>query len=245
MAVSEPSRGISLEEMIVLAQQGDGFVQNFLLRSYQPFIATCVSEVCKRFIDPKRDDEFSIGLWAFNEAILSYTPDRGCSFLSFAKLVVKRKVIDYIRYIKRKQPFFSLDETFDAEKMENPREITAVRKKYAQEQDWINLKEELADYKEKLDIYKISLTELPKIAPKHRDARDSAVYTARILYKDPVIRTYVCRKKKLPIKQLLTKVHVSKKTLERNRKFILAVFVALDGDYVYIRDYLKGLGEDR
>ncbi|GAB3798620.1 RNA polymerase sigma-I factor [Virgibacillus kimchii] len=243
MAVSEPLRGISLEELIISAQQGDGSIQNFLLRSYQPFIATCVSEVCKRFIDPKKDDEFSIGLWAFNEAILSYTPERGCSFLSFAKLVVKRKVIDYIRYIKRKQPFFSLDETYDAEKMENPREISAVKRKYAQEQDWIHLQEELLEYEEKLGMYKISLAELPEHAPKHRDARDSAVYTARVLYKDHELRTYVYRKKKLPIKALLKKVKVSKKTLERNRKFILAVFVVLDGDYIYILDYLKGVGE--
>ena len=243
MEISEPLGGISLEEMIISAQQGDGSIQNFLLRSYQPFIATCVSEVCKRFIDPKKDDEFSIGLWAFNEAILSYAPERGCSFLSFAKLVVKRKVIDYIRYIKRKQPFFSLDETYDAEQMENPREIAAVKKKYAQEQDWIHLKEELSDYKESLGKYKLTLAELTKTAPKHRDARESAVYTARILYNDPALRTYVYRKKKLPIKDLLKKVNVSKKTLERNRKFILAVFVVFDGDYEYIRDYLKGVGE--
>lgn len=243
MVISEPLRGIPLEEMIISAQQGDGTIQNFLLRSYQPFIATCVSEVCKRFIDPKKDDEFSIGLWAFNEAILSYTPDRGCSFLSFAKLVVKRKVIDYIRYLKRKQPLLSLDESYDAEKMENPREIAAVKKKYAQEQDWIHLKEELLDYKEKLAMYKLSLTELTEIAPKHRDARNSAVHTARILYNNDILRTYVHRKKKLPIKALLKQVDVSKKTLERNRKFILAVFIVFDGDYIYIQDYLKGVGE--
>src|SRR5699024_3559593 len=177
--------------MIMSAQEGDGTIQNFLLRSYQPFIATCVSEVCKRFIDTKKDDEFSIGLWAFNEAILSYAPERGCSFLSFAKLVVKRKVIDYIRYIKRKQPFISLDETYDAEQMENPREIAAVKRKYAQEQDWTQLKEELMDYKANLGKYKLSMTELATIAPKHRDARDSAVYTARVLYEDPALRTYV------------------------------------------------------
>jgi len=242
LVISESLRSISLEEMIMSAQQGDGTIQNFLLRSYQPFIATCVSEVCKRFIDPKKDDEFSIGLWAFNEAILSYAPDRGCSFLSFAKLVVKRKVIDYIRYIKRKQPLFSLDETYDAEKMENPREITAVKRRYAQEQDWIKLREELLDYKEKLEGYKLSLTELSNIAPKHRDARDSAVHTARILYNDPELRTYIYRKKKLPIKELLKKVNVSKKTLERNRKFILAVFIVFDEAYIYINDYLKGVG---
>ena len=62
---------LPLEDMIALAQQGDQHVQNYLLKTYHPFIAKCVSEVCKRYIDPKRDDEFSIGLSAFNEAILA------------------------------------------------------------------------------------------------------------------------------------------------------------------------------
>jgi RNA polymerase sigma factor len=69
--------------------------------------------VCKRYIDPKKDDEFSIGLAAFNEAMLTYSAERGSSFLSFAKLVVKRKVIDYIRYVQKTPITASLDESYD------------------------------------------------------------------------------------------------------------------------------------
>ncbi|UJL47533.1 RNA polymerase sigma factor SigI [Virgibacillus sp. NKC19-16] len=232
-----------LDAMIASAQQGDHTVQNHLLKTYQPFIAKCVSEVCKRYIDPKRDDEFSIGLSAFNEAILAYSTERGCSFLSFASLVVKRKVIDYIRYMQKKPQAVSLDESYDTEKMENPIETIAAGKKYKQEQEAWYRRDEIMDFKEKLDTYKLTLEELTHLSPRHRDARDSAVYTARVIYENAALREYVQRKKKLPIKHLMKHVDVSKKTLERNRKFILAMFIVLSEDYVYLKDYLKGVGQ--
>lgn len=39
-----------LEELVASIQQGDTATQNYLLRTYQPFIAKCVSEVCKRYM---------------------------------------------------------------------------------------------------------------------------------------------------------------------------------------------------
>ncbi|MGP4106540.1 RNA polymerase sigma factor SigI [Virgibacillus sp. L01] len=240
--VSQPVEEMPLEEMIASVQQGDESLQNYLLKSYQPFIAKSVSEVCKRYIDPQKDDEFSIGLAAFNEAILSYSPDKGSSFLSFSKLVVKRKVIDYIRYVQRTPVATSLDENFDEEQMENPTEIVAVKEIYQQEQEAWHRKEEIIDFKEKLRVYKLSLVELTEGSPKHKDARESAIRVAKQLYDDTDLREYVYRKKKLPIKDLVRKVDVSKKTLERNRKFILAIFVVLDEDYMYLKEYLKGVG---
>ncbi|MNY66116.1 RNA polymerase sigma factor SigI [compost metagenome] len=45
-------------------------------------------------------------------------------------------------------------------------------------------------------------------------------------------------KRMLPIKELLAQVKVSRKTLERNRKFIIAVALIYQGPYPYLRDYL-------
>ncbi len=42
------------------------------------------------------DEELSIALMAFNEAIDGYDTSKG-SFLSFAKLVINRRLIDYLR----------------------------------------------------------------------------------------------------------------------------------------------------
>jgi len=242
MVTSPSLKSLSLEEMIRAAQEGDEFVLNHLLKSYQPFIAKCVSEVCKRYVDPKKDDEFSIGLSAFNEAIASYAPERG-NFFSFAKLVIKRKVIDYIRYTQKGVTAVSLDETYDEEQMENPLEAAAVKESYEKEQDSWYRKQEIIEFAKQLEQYKLTLTELAESSPKHKDARDSAVATAKVLYADEVLREHVKRKHKLPIKELAKLVDVSKKTLERNRKFILAIFIVLDGDFIYLQEYLKGIGQ--
>ncbi|WP_096273693.1 RNA polymerase sigma-I factor [Paucisalibacillus globulus] len=236
-------KDIPLDELITNAQEGDETAQDFLLKNYQPFIAKCVSEVCKRYIDPERDDEFSIGLSAFNEAIRLFSKEKGSSFLTFANLVIKRKVIDYIRSQSKYPTAISLDETYDVEKMENPTEIEAVKDIYQQEQEAWYRRQEILEFKDKLATYKLTLLELSEVAPKHRDARESAVKIARVLREDSKLRDFVEQKKKLPIKELAKKVDVSKKTLERNRKFILAIFIVLGEDYVFLNDYLKGVGQ--
>lgn len=232
-----------MEELIEQAQNGDEDAVNFLLQKYQPFIAKNVSEVCKRYIDPERDDEFSIGLSAFHEAIRMFSPDRGSSFLTFSSLVVKRKVIDYIRSQSKYPATISFDETYDEEKMENPTEVEAVKNIYQQEQEAWYRRQEILEFQKTLADYKLTLTDLAEVSPKHRDARDSAVRIARLIRDDKSLSEYVEHKKKLPIKELAKKVDVSKKTLERNRKFILAIFIILGGDYVFLNDYLKGVGQ--
>ncbi|SNZ14478.1 RNA polymerase sigma factor [Terribacillus aidingensis] len=236
---NDPKRG-KLEEQVKQVQAGDTDKQNELIQKYQPFIAKSVSEVCRRFIDPVKDEEFSVGLSAFNEAMMSYADDKGSSFLSFAKLVIKRKTIDYIRRERIRLPAASLDELFEDDS-ENPREAEAAQTAFIQETESWYRRAEIEEYDKKLKEYKLSFQELINVAPKHRDARETAIESAKILHTDPDLRDYVIRKKKIPIKQLVDKVSVSKKTLERNRKYILAVFIIFSEDYIYLKDYMKGV----
>ena len=86
--------------------------------------------------------------------------------------------------------------------MENPAEVAAVLEFYNEEQDAINRRAEILDFREKLRGFKLSLEELTRVSPKHRDARDTAVRIARILINDKELKEYVLNKKKLPIKKL-------------------------------------------
>lgn len=239
-------KDLPLEQLVLAAQNGDQDTQNYLLEKYKPFIATAVSEACKRYIDTEQDDEFSIGLLAFNEAIFAYSPKKGNSFLSFAKMVIKRRVIDYIRSNANNVKTVSLEANFhsdqDADK-ESILEYNASKERYEEEMIAKSRREEILAFRMKLSDYNLTLEELTEVSPKHRDARESAVRVARVLYNDPDLRKYVLRKKRLPLKKLVKKVDVSKKTLERNRKFILAIFIIFSEDYMYLKDYLKGLGQ--
>lgn len=237
------NKDTSLDDKVAAAKEGDDEAKNEMLKQYQPFIAKSVSEVCKRYIDPTKDDEFSIGLLAFNEAIQSYSCDKGSSFLSFARLVIKRKVIDHIRNEQKRIKVTSLDEDFyEEDQMENPLEVSAAKDRHRLETEAWHRKEEIMEFQAQLERYKLSFDELIDSSPKHRDARESAVQVARLVYEDSELRNQVLDKGRLPIKDLIDRVDVSKKTLERNRKFIIALVLILNGDYVYLKDYLKGVG---
>lgn len=229
----------SLEESVYQIQSGNHMLLNKLLQAYKPFIAKCVSEVCKRYIDPTKDDEFSIGFFGFYEAITCYSNDKGSSFLSFARLVIKRKTIDYIRKESTRPTSLSIDETYDEEKLENPIEISVANRIYQTEQDEWNRRQEIHLLAKKLKQYKLSFRELVEASPKHSDARATAIGIAHVLYHNTSMRMFVYKKKQLPMKQLVEQVDVSKKTLERNRKYILAIFIILDSDFVYLQDFLK------
>lgn len=108
----------TLEQSVLLIQQGDRTLLNEIIDNYKPFIAKTVSSVCKRYIY-ETDDEFSIGLIAFNEAIEKYSPEKGSSLLSFSEVLIKRRVIDYIRK-QTKSQHISMDLTYSSLEEESP-----------------------------------------------------------------------------------------------------------------------------
>ncbi len=234
---------IPIEELVLQVQQGDEEKHHYLLKSYKPFMVKVVSEVCRRYIDPLRDDEFSIGLAAFNDAIFLYSPSKNRSFLSFAKIVVSRKVIDYIRSNSRRQHVVSFDYVFDEESSQNPAEVALVTERYQDEEHAFIRREETRDYISKLKEYNLSLMELTEVAPKHKNSRKNAIRIARLLVENEDMQQYVVKRKKLPLSKLQQYVNVSKKTLEKHRKYILAVFIVLNGDFDYLKEYLKEAGQ--
>jgi RNA polymerase sigma factor len=231
----------SLEDQVLEIQKGDHQLQNELIEKYKPFVAKTVSSVCKRYID-ETDDEFSIGLIAFNEAIEKYSIDKGSSLLSFAELLIKRRVIDYIRKEARTQTVNF--ETGDYGEEENPQSkleadlsVEEFQKKVEQE----HRKEEILYFQKVLSEFGLSFEDLVECSPKHQDARENAIKVAKILVEDESLKKILFEKKQLPIKQLESKVMVSRKTIERNRKYIIAIAIIIAGDYIYLKDYIKGV----
>ena len=77
-----------------------------LIRSCLPFIrsetAKCISRICT-----DQDDEYSIALIAFHEAILGYEKNRG-AFFNYASMLIRSRIIDYQRKEARHQGQVSL-----------------------------------------------------------------------------------------------------------------------------------------
>ncbi|TCJ02572.1 RNA polymerase sigma factor SigI [Cytobacillus praedii] len=236
----------TLEEAIHLIQQGDAALQNEIIDSYKPFIAKTVSSVCKRYIH-ESDDEFSIGLIAFNEAIQKYSSEKGSSLISFAEVLIKRRVIDYIRQQAKYQDL-SVDFTYgfndDEEQqagmiVENERSLDEFKKKTEEELR----REEIIRFTAFLREFELSFQDLLEQSPKHADARKNAMIVAKKLTENEELKQILLDKKRLPIKKLEKEVSISRKTIERNRKYIIAIALVLIGDYIYLKDYIKGVLE--
>lgn len=211
-----------------------------LIDQYIPFIRKVTAGVCKRYINITKDDEFSIAMIAFSEAIHKYSPDKGSSFFSFASLVMRRRVIDYIRLEQRKKTFLSLDyKDDDRENMENVAEISASFQDYNQEIESEYRREEIQHFQERLSSFEIQLTEIVEQCPKHSDARTNMLKIAKTIIEHDSLLNILMRKKRLPVKQLMEHISMSRKTLERNRKYIIALVIVLQEDYQYLKDYLR------
>ncbi|NPC92304.1 RNA polymerase sigma factor SigI [Bacillus sp. WMMC1349] len=232
----------TLEESVISIQQGNQKLQNELIAQYKPFVAKTVSSVCKRYIDDK-DDEFSIGLIAFNEAIEKYSSEKGNSLLSFAELIIKRKVIDYIRKEARNAKNVKMDsqEGEEHESSQSMIEAELSIDEFNRQLEQEQRREEILHFKGRLKSFGLSFSDLLEHSPKHFDARQNAIKVAYTLVTHQELKEMLFQKKQLPVKQLEKLVDVSRKTVERNRKYIIAMVIIITGDYVFLKDYLKGV----
>lgn len=237
----ETSDSQTPEQLVIQIQEGDLRLRNQFITDYQPYVAKVTSRFCKRYVDPARDDEFSIALGAFNEAVNQFSPQAGRSFLGFAEQVIRRRLIDYVRKEQRfsQQIPYSMFEVEDEEdNVVNPVEIHQAIEQYEKQKGMEERRSEILDLNRCLADFGIQFADLVDASPKHDDSRQALFTIGKRLSTDSELMRTMLSKRMLPIKELLDMVEVSRKTLERNRKFIIAVALIYNGPYPYLRDYL-------
>lgn len=241
-AASQQEERIQLAELVSAAKEGDKQAREQVLRDYRPFYLRVASGACRKYLVLGRDDEASIAMIAFNEAIDAYSKEGGASFLSFAEIVIKRRMVDYFRRQSNKREEIPLS-TFETEEHEDS-VIQKIESKEAFavlqiQEEAEERREEIFRLDQLLSHYGIRFSELVSISPKHQDARDRALQVARVLVNDPQLLAYLTGKKALPLKDLQKRVAVSRKTLERQRKYIIALTLVLVGDFYHLQEYLN------
>ncbi|WP_033543665.1 RNA polymerase sigma-I factor [Planococcus sp. CAU13] len=227
------------EMLAIQAQNGDERAMEDLLLAYSPFMKKTAGQVCKRFISD-HDEEYSIALSAFHEAVKGFNQEKSTSFLTFAHMVIRRRVIDFIRKEVQRNDFahdfHGLSEEDDFRSGIDSR---ASVHSYSEQQQAEARREEIASFEKLLSGYGMSFQDLVKVSPAHEDARVTAIQIAQLVSETEEYRQYLQRTKKLPVKELVQLVEVSRKTIERNRKYIIAIALLMMSDLHYLKDYLK------
>jgi len=243
-AVSEAEeieQKLTPENSVIRIRQGDELLREQFISDYKPYIAKVTSRFSKRYIDPSRDDEFSVALLAFNEAINQYDVRAGKSFIGFAETVIRRRLIDYVRKEQRHKdvvPYSMFDSEDEEAAAYNVIETKQAVHAYESKRDQEERKQEIAELNEDLMNYGITFEELVELSPKHADSRKLLIGIAHTLAAEQELMSILRTTQRLPVKELTERCGVSRKTIERNRKYLIAIALIMSGLYPYMHDYL-------
>jgi RNA polymerase sigma factor len=83
-----------IDEKVIDAKKNTEILEE-LIKEYEHFMLSCAAKTSGHYID-KSDDEWSVALLAFYEAVQSYEIDKG-RFLIYARMLIRSRLIDYFR----------------------------------------------------------------------------------------------------------------------------------------------------
>ena len=204
---------------------------NELIEEYIPFIIKTISKFTNRYVSIENDEEFSIGLVGFYEAIQKYNNDKG-PFLPFAQLVITSRLKNYYNKENKHNLHISMDSMEEEginikEKLSNPIE------------DKSELVDEMDELKREINIFGFSLEDLVDEAPKHVDTRANALDLSEKVSKDKPLVDFMYTKMRLPIKQISLKYRVTEKVIKGSKKFIITGIIIFYRNFRNLKLWIK------
>lgn len=211
-----------------------------LIQRNEFFILKCASSVVHRYVT-KSDDEWSVALFAFSQAVRDYTPKKG-SFLSFAEMVIRRKMIDHLRSRSKYRAELSVSPAVFDTPPEEDGEDAAIRAAVSEKiavmpDDSVRL--EIEAVGQILSTYGFSFFDLTECSPKAEKTRTACAKAVACIVKNPIILNSMRESKLLPVKLVEKSSRVPRKILERHRKYIIAATEIITGDYPCLADYMR------
>lgn len=210
----------------------DSFISDYI-----PFIKAQVSKLTKRPVNIQQDDEYSVAMIAFHEAINGYSKTRG-TFLSYASLLMRNRIIDFWRKNNRHNQVISInaptsneDQTIEDSLTddEDYEENLAIREA---------TKEEIIELSTQLRAFDVSLTDIADNSPKQERTLAACKRVVAYAKEDAELMEDFLRTKRLPLKKLTDGSKVARKTIERHRKYIIGLLLIYTNGYEIIRGHL-------
>lgn len=196
--------------LLELAQKGNVEARNTFIEDNKSYIHRYASQVCKRYLLWENDDELSVALMAFNEAINSF---KSGSFEAYSKMVIKSRLIDFFRKNSK------IEVPIDNEDIQNQ----VAYDHFLDEK--LDRAAQIILFKELMKDYKITLEDLTQKSPKHKDTREKLINLSREIAERSDLVTVITSKNILPIKEILEFTPLSRKILEEWRKYIISLVI--------------------
>lgn len=220
----------------VYAAKDDMRVADELIRSYIPFIRSEVSKFISG-ICTEQDDEFSIAMIAFHEAIRGYSRERG-AFLSYASMLIRSRLTDYRRKERRHQGHISLYEEQGEDGQPLLEQLADQNDAFEQSVNRDATRQEIEELAGIMAGFGVSFTDVAQNCPKQERTLLACSAAIRYAAANKRLLEELLRTGKLPLAELVSGSGIERKTLERHRKYLLAMLLIQTNGYEIIRGHL-------
>lgn len=221
----------------VYEAKDDSEAADLLISDYLPFIKAQVTKVMKRPVNIQQDDEYSIAMIAFHEAINGYSKTRG-AFLSYAALLMRNRIIDFWRKNNRHSQVISInaptsehDQTIEDSISDNEDHEEELVMREA-------TKEEIIELSMQIRAFGVSLSDIADNSPKQERTLAACRDVVAYAQSNQEIMADFFRTKRLPLRKMTAGSKVSRKTIERHRKYIVGLLLIYTNGYEIIRGHL-------
>ena len=221
----------------VYAAKEDMEAADRLIGSYMPFIKSETAKFLKRPPMEGHDDELSIAMIAFHEAVRGYSRSRG-AFLKYAARIMEGRLIDYRREEQRHGNVISLDAPAgedDAPLSDTIADETDHNEAYVVREA---TRAEIEELTRQMREFGVSLSDVADNCPKQQrtlEACRKALWHAK---EHPELLDELLKTRRLPIARLSEGSGTERKTLERHRKYMVALLLIYTNGYEIIRGHL-------
>lgn len=172
------------------------------VEEYKPFIASCARKVTGRYMSYDSDDELSIAMIAFVEAIRSFDSSKG-NFFTFSRNVIKRRLIDYYRKEKRYRDVVPLNVYAQDGETEIDLGADEAICEFS-DRDIAELRRvEIEELAKELRQWNITYRDLAKVSPRHRKTREQCAVLAGIILSRPDMLESIMVRKYLPVSETI------------------------------------------
>ncbi|MBR4626329.1 MAG: sigma-70 family RNA polymerase sigma factor [Ruminococcus sp.] len=219
----------------VYAAKKDSRAADELIEAYMPFIRSETSKFMNRAPE-ESDDELSIAMFAFYEAIKKYSRLRG-SFLKFAALYIKNRLIDNFRREKRSRGTLSLDQTDDDDNSLIDT-VADETDEYADCELREATRKEIEELSAQMNEFGVSMSDVAENSPRQRRTLEICGKAIRYARSEPELLADFLRTKKVPIAKLADGAAVERKSLERHRRYLVAVLLICTNGYEIMRGHI-------
>jgi len=229
----------NIDEKAILAANDDKLFSEFV-HDQKHFIINCSYRATHKYIT-QSDDEWSIALIAFTQAVKSYNREKG-SFLPYAELIIRRNLIDHYRSTKKFNPELSVNPSIFESNPEDEDTDTGIKievsAKLSKQTD-TTIKDEIEAANAVFKKFGFSFYALTSCSPKSAKTKEACKQAVLYVLDNPLVKNEIYQSKKLPLKLIQKNTNLPRKLLDHHRRYILAAIEILSGEYPMLAEYMS------